>query len=521
MWSGDNAPIAYSESVSRPTASPHNAPTLWRSYGGALAVCLCAVLLALPFGDTLDHTSLVLIFMLAVVVAGAWLGRGPALLAAGASVLLFNIVFVPPRYSLAVADERFLFTLVVMWVVGLVVGHLTASLRAQVQAAAASENRVRSLYDISRELGNALTMEQVVAIGRQFLREQLGADSLFWTRHPQPRRLSPDEAPGELDGQALELLKQPRQERAAQNWGHGHWLVPLQGPMAMQGVLALQRQDGQVWQTDEQRLVDACAALLGSALERIHYVDVARAHSVEIEGERLRNALLASISHDLRTPLASLAGLAESLQLTGPALSPEQAEIVRAMIAAAQRMGATANNLLDLARLQSSGVHLQREWVPIEEVIGTACATTAVALGNRQVEIDIPAHMPLFHIDPVLMERVLVNLLENAAKYTPSGSTVRFEASASDAQLCLSVSDDGPGLPGDTPADLLRKFERGTREGSTAGAGLGLALCEAIVRAHGARLEVGRSAQGGARLDIVFPKERAPAWPDPAPQSTD
>lgn len=503
-------------------ATPASPPSPWQrlsvwpaaAYAAALGICLTAVLLAWPLAQVLDTASLVLIFMLAVVLAGAWLGRGPAVLAAVAAVLLFNVLFVPPRFSLAVADERLLFTLAVMGLVGLIVGHLTASLRGQARAAAAGESLVRNLYDISRELGNALSVQEVEETARRFFQTQLDLRTTLWVCHPSWQRISPEEVAPALEQRALALV-------ASSGGGEGaaadDGLLPLRGPMALRGVLHLQRPNPADWHESERQLVAACAALIGSALERIHYVEVARDSAVDIEGERLRNALLSAISHDLRTPLAALVGLSESLLLTHPPPTPEQSDMARAMAASARRMAAMANNLLDLARIESGAVRLRLEWLPMEEVFGAALAASGAALARHHTLIDVPDGMPLCRLDPVLVERVLVNLLENAAKYTPAGSTITLAARASEGELCLSVSDNGPGLPGGRPADLLRKFARGARESATTGVGLGLALCDAIVQAHGGRLTAGHSPEGGARFELVFP---LPAPPDMPPDAS-
>lgn len=485
------------------------------TYAAALGICLAAVLLAFPLAQVLDMGSLVLVFMLAVVLAGAWLGRGPAVLAAVASVLLFNVVFVPPRFSLQVADERLLFTLAVMGLVGLIVGHLTASLRAQARAAAASENLVRNLYEISRALGHALSVAQVDDIARRSFWDQMAVRATLWICHPEWRQVSPEPAPAGLAQRALHLAAaKPAAGEPVERWGAGEaHVVPLHGPMALRGVLGLQCAQTMAWGDNERQWVAACAALIGSALERIHYIDVARENAVDFEGERLRNALLSAISHDLRTPLASLVGLAESLQLTRPALTPQQDDIARAIAASARRTAAMANNLLDLARMESGTVRLSRDWLPMEEVMGAALAAAGSMLDHHHTVVDVPDDLPLFHLDPVLMERVLVNLLENAAKYTPAGSTVTLAACAGSDHLSVSVSDNGPGLPTARPADMLRKFERGVRESATPGVGLGLALCEAIVRAHGGQLNVANLPKAGVRFELVFPRTHPPALP--------
>lgn len=479
---------------------------------GAVAICSAATLIGLPLANTLDAASLVLLFILAVVLTGARFGRGPAVLAACLSVLLFNVVFVEPRFSLAVANERLVFTLVVMLMVGLIVGHLTATLRAQARAAFEGEQLVRRLYDISRELGKALTVQQVDEVARGFMHGQMGAVATLWVRNPSPVRVSPSAVAGPLEAQAVDVMLDGGRERGELR-DDGAFVIALQAPMAIRGAMVLQRPSASSWSLGERRLIDACAALIGSALERIHYIEVARESAVEIEGERLRNVLLSAISHDLRTPLASLVGLAESLALTRPAPTPQQTDIAHSIVGSARRMSAMVNNLLDMARVESGVVRLNLEWLPVEEVIGTAVAACETALAGRRLDIQVPDDMPLFRFDAVLMERVLVNLLENAAKYTPDGTTITIAAASHAEELSLSVSDDGPGFRTRRPQDLFRKFERGTRESTTPGVGLGLAVCRAIVEAHGGDIRADTSASGGARFVMVFARSAPPEMP--------
>jgi two-component system sensor histidine kinase KdpD len=500
----------------------------WRAYAGASAVCVAAALGVAPLDHLIDTASVVLVFMLAVVLSAARFGRGPALLAAGLSVVLLNLFFVPPRYSLAVADERFFFTFAVMLVVGLVVGQLTAGLRAQAQAAGEREQRMRSLYEVSRELGAALTVEQVAVAVARFAAQQLDAQATLWVidRQDVLRPVGARPAP-QADALAQRALHagHPIGRGTAERPELPFVLLPLRATMAVRGVLLIQRRAaGEVAgerssgasgdaSADQQRLQLTCATLLAGALERIHYIEVAQASAVEVQGERLRNTLLAALSHDLRTPLASLVGLAESLRLTPPALARPHAEIADAIAASARRMSAMANNLLDMARLQSGAVRLDLQWQPLEEVVGTALAATAAALGRHRVQVALPGDLPWVRIDAVLMERVLVNLLENAAKFTPAGTLIEIGGDATPETVALQVRDQGPGLPAGREEDLFKKFERGEREGTTSGVGLGLALCRAIVIAHGGTIHAEPGQAGGARFVIRLPRGRPPAVP--------
>ena len=290
--------------------------------------------------------------------------------------------------------------------------------------------------------------------------------------------------------------------------------LPLRAPMRTRGVLAIRAASRRTLLIPEQRRhLDTFAALTAIALERVHYVEVAQQALIRMESERLRNSLLAALSHDLRTPLAALIGLAESLSLTKPELSPEQRETTRAFVEQARRMSALVNNLLDMARIQSGEVKLRREWQPIEEVVGTALNAAQPVLARHRVEVDLPANLPLVEFDAALIERVLFNLFENAGKYTPDGTLIRVEAQAKGDDLVVSVEDRGPGVPPSQREAVFEKFTRGSRESATPGVGLGLAISRAIVEAHRGRIWVEEAARGGARFSFTLPLGTPPEVP--------
>jgi two-component system sensor histidine kinase KdpD len=246
------------------------------------------------------------------------------------------------------------------------------------------------------------------------------------------------------------------------------------------------------------------------SLERIHYIEVAQTSTLQMESERLRNSLLSAISHDLRTPLASLVGLAETLQLTTPAPTEQQIEITHAIRNSAMRMNTLVNNLLDMARLESGAVQLNRQWQPLEEVVGSALAASASPLTGRHVQVRLDDDLPLLDFDAVLIERVLVNLLENAVKYTPAGSAIDISARNAGDAVVMTIDDHGPGLPSGREEAIFQKFERGRPESTTPGVGLGLAICRAIMQAHGGTITASTRDTGGARFVITFPRGEPP-----------
>ncbi len=249
-------------------------------------------------------------------------------------------------------------------------------------------------------------------------------------------------------------------------------------------------------------------------MERVHYIEVAQEALVNMESERLRNSLLAALSHDLRTPLTSLVGISESLVAAQPPLAPAQLQAAQSLHEEALRMGTLVSNLLDMARIQSGEVTFNLQWQPLEEVVGSALRLCAAQLGGHRLRTELAPDLPLLHFDAVLLERVLCNLLENAAKYTPAGSRITVAARLHGNWVSVSVSDDGPGLPPGREEAIFEKFTRGERESAKPGVGLGLAICRAIVEAHGGSIQAAESPAGGAAFVFTLPLGTPPAMPD-------
>ncbi|MEG2049937.1 MAG: ATP-binding protein, partial [Comamonas sp.] len=270
------------------------------------------------------------------------------------------------------------------------------------------------------------------------------------------------------------------------------------------GVLALQlRNPGRLDVPEEHRLLQACASQIALALERVHFVDVAQQTQVAMEGERMRNTLLSAVSHDLRTPLTSILGAAQAaLPHAPPGAVQDMLVQIRNQSQAMQQL---VDNLLTMARLQQGGVHLQREWLPVDELVGSALQQLRERLSTHVLQTQLSAALPLLQVDAVLMERVLVNLLDNAAKYTPDGTQITISAHVADSDCLLVIEDMGPGLPANMAAQqLFEPFTRGVKESAVSGMGLGLTLAQHIVQAHGGSLEATSSA-AGAKFTIRLP----------------
>ncbi|AQV96763.1 two-component sensor histidine kinase [Cupriavidus necator] len=505
---------------------------LWAAVWCAGATALSA--LAYPW---FDLVNIAMLFLAAVVGVALRHGRGPAALASVLAVAAFDFFFVPPRLSFAVSDVQYLLTFLVLLSVGLVIGQLTAGLREQAQLAVQREEDARTLYELARELSAALMPDQIVSIGSRFLRAAFDANSAFFLVSPQGRLLSPVTDAGQQDTRA----RTDSIDRVLAEWvfHHGqpagtgtHTLpgstvlyLPLKAPMQTRGVLAVEPAVTRAFaQPALRRQVDVFCTLIAIAIERLHYVEVAQQALLSMESERLRSSLLAAVSHDLRTPLTSLIGMAETMQRSEPALVPPLDETVSAMLEQARRMRTMVVNLLDMAKLQGRDVRTNKEWQSVEELVGASLAAMRDALGRHRVVVADLSRVPLVECDAVLIERVLCNLLENAAKYTPAGTEIRLSAAQVEDEIRIAVEDDGPGVPKGMERQIFEKFTRGERESATAGVGLGLAVCEAIMQAHGGRIWVEPAqrpdwpgGQAGARFVVALQRGNPPAVePEPA-----
>ena len=486
------------------------------------SICVLVTLLTMPrFMPLLDQANIVMVFLLAVVIVAVRYGRGPAVLAAFLSVAVFDFFFVPPRFSFAVSDVQYLLTFGVMLVVALVIGQTTAGLTYQARVASRREARAQALYEMSRDLSAVLMPEQVAEVAGRFLGAEFEADGalLLQTDDHQlapPMRFGDPATTLDLD---IARWCLDRAEPAGPGTGtlpaSPVLYLPLKAPMRVRGVLALQprKRPDRLLIPEQRQLLETCASLLAISIERLHYVEVASRTTLQMESERLRNSLLAALSHDLRTPLTSIVGLAETLQASTPPLASTQLEMAQGVAAGARQMHALVHNLLDMARLQGGAVQLKRAWMPIEEVVGSAIRSLGAALAGRRIDVQLAETLPLVEIDAVLIERVIANLLENAAKYTPAGSAIEIDAEVEAArrELRLDVRDHGPGLPPGKEAAIFEAFTRGATETATPGVGLGLSIGRTIVEAHGGRLEGRNHEQGGALFSLWLPLGTAPA----------
>lgn len=486
-----------------------------RRYGLAVLACGVAAGLAMPLREVLDLANTEMLFLLAVVLVAARLGRGPAVLAAVGSVALFDFFFVPPLFSFAVSHSQYLASFTVMLAVSLIVGQLTAGLRVQAREADQREHTTRALYGLAKTLAGAREPAEVAGALRAFLQTYVGAR--MWL-------LLPDEgdglqqageaqgAFGELDGYTARMAYDGGhviESGASEVPGQRRHYLPLAGASRPRGVLVVSLPA--VARAGDLPLVEAVASLAATAVERLHFVAAAQAAQLEAVSERLRSSILSALSHDVRTPLTALYGLADTLMLTRPALSGEARETARAIRDQALRVNGMVANLLDMARLQAGKVVLRNEWQSVEEVVGASLKSLGAALAGHPVRTSGLGDLPLVQCDAVLMERVFCNLFENAAKYSPPGDPVTVTARAGSEVMEIRVGSGGPGFPPDRLEQVFELFERGSSEAAVPGVGLGLAICRSIVEAHGGTIRAFNPPGGGGCVALQLPLGTPPA----------
>jgi two-component system sensor histidine kinase KdpD len=481
-------------------------------YAWSILACLGTAAVATPLREFLDLANIAMLFLLTVLLIAWKAGRGPAVLASVLSVGLFDFLFVPPRFSLAVGDVQYVVTLGVMLAVALITAQLTTGLGRQVELASRRERETRSLYELARDLAGAASTEQVATITERFMLKMAGMHAMLLLPDANDDLCAAGGDPSKLAylERRLALLAYQRGEtigvHALAETGQAVAYVPLRAPMRVRGVLALASPTTGVAGIEPiESLLFTVASLVAIAVERLHYVHVANLAQMDMVSERLRTSILSALSHDVRTPLTALVGLADSMTLSKRPLPDEARETAAAIREQAVRLSGMVANLLDMARLTAGKVRPRKEWQLLEEVAGAAVQLLGHALAGHRISINLPAAMPLIEFDAVLIERVFCNLLENAAKYSAPGTAITITAEVASGFVRVSIADEGTGFPEGRQEELFGMFVRGEHESSAPGTGLGLAICRSIVEAHGGVIRAENRQGGGACVTFTLP----------------
>ncbi len=463
----------------------------------------------------ISPTNLVVIYLLAVVFAAVYLGRGPAILTSILGVATFDYFFVPPHLTLAVSDTEYLLTFLGLLAVGLVISQLTFLVREQAEAARQREVQTVALYELGRDLTEtagleAVTQTAIAHVGQTFSREvaiflpvagilkvyatsaELGVtdDDLAvasWSfEHRQPAGRGTDTLP------EASMRYQP--------------LKTLRGVV---GVLGVKPSNPDRFLTrDQLRTLDAFANQIALAIERARLAEQTRQTEMLEITDKLQNALLNSISHDLRTPLVSITGALSSLTNEQVKLDePARRSLIETASEEADRLNRLVGNLLDMTRLESGAMHVKRDACDLQDLVGSSLEEIGPRLGNRSITVEVPDTLPLVSMDFVLIQRVLVNVIDNGLKYSPSDSPIEIRAQMAGAFVEITVADHGVGIPQEDLTRIFDKFYRVQRPDNVNGTGLGLAIGKGIVDAHGGFISAENRQGGGTIITIALPVE--------------
>jgi two-component system sensor histidine kinase KdpD len=511
--------------VSSGPAPPANRWTKYAAAATVVATCGGLGWIARQFD--LAEANIVMIFLAGVAIVAARWGRMPSIAAAVLGVLVFDFFFVPPQLTFAVSDTQYVITFAVMLGIGLVISELTSRLKTQLRASQQQERRTAELFRMTRQLSELSGSDFLARTAGRQLQEIFDGEVVLFLR----------EDAGTLSlrfGEKTSIASQPINEVVAQ-WVANHGktagrgtdtlpnatalFVPLAGSQQVVGALGVAPREPERFLDPEQvRLLETCGSLIALSIERDQSVLQAHEAQVQVQTEQLRNSLLNSVSHDLRTPLATIAGCASSL---AERCRDEDREMLESIVDESRRLTRLVENLLDMARLDSGSISINRQWQVLEEIVGLALEAVRRELAEHKVRLTIPEDFPLIHVDGFLLEQLLVNLLENASRYTPAGSEIDIGAQLGDRSMEVRVSDNGPGLPAGSEVKVFDKFFRGSSVAPDGrrGVGLGLAICRAIALAHGGKISARNRPQGGAEFTVVIPQTESPPEIVPEPEA--
>jgi two-component system sensor histidine kinase KdpD len=470
----------------------------------------------------LDLPDPEMLFLLAVMLAAIRFGRGPSIVAAALSVACFDFFFVPPLYGFDVADRRYILTFATMFGVGFLLSELAGRLKRQERDAISREERTAVLYTLSRDLASADDPGQIASLASRHAAQVFAARAAILQPDSDGvlRVIGASPAGTTLDAKDLGVAKWALEHSELAGLGtdtlpgSASICAPLRIANAF-GVLALQPARRVGLRAEQRAFLDVFCRQVAVALERVRLAAEARTSSLRARTEEMRSSLLSAVSHDLRTPLASITGAATSLRDDPNLSAATREELVDSICDEAVRLERLVANLLDMTRLESGALSLRRDWVPLDEIVGSALTRLEDRLGDRRVTVQLPSDLPLLLVDPVLLEQLFVNLLENAAKYTPPGTPIEISAKRDHETVAIEVVDHGSGLPSGSEEKVFDKFYRGPHVG-VAGAGLGLPICRGIAEAHGGSIRALQRPGVGAVFAIVLPiGGKPPEGPDP------
>jgi two-component system sensor histidine kinase KdpD len=466
-------------------------------YALAIAGAATAVVVAAVTERWFGLSDLSLVFMLAVLIVASRTHIGPAVLTAVLCFLAYNFFFIAPRYTLYISAWQGVATVALFLAAALLAGRMAATLAMQVQALRVANRHAQARQELAQRLAVAADDDAVVEAAHAVFRESLEADT--WLRLDEPVTGS---TPSTASADRAVAPRESVEE-------HGWWFLPLRAPGEALGTIGLRRAANALRLDDaQQRLARAMADDVAQALQRVRLARQLQVERMANETERLRSALLSSVSHDLRTPLAAIIGAAGSLDSYGGGMSAgDRHDLLQTIREEGERLDRYIQNLLDMTRLGHGGLALNRDWIGVDELIGSAIGRLQRYQPDVRFDVRISGEAGLIWVHPALVEQALFNVLENAARFSPANEAIVVDARRiGDDQLRIEVRDRGPGIPEDERRrvfDMFYSVSRGDRDRN--GTGLGLAICRGMIGAHGGDVEALSNVGDGTIVRITLP----------------
>jgi two-component system, OmpR family, sensor histidine kinase KdpD len=519
--SGDIEVYAISGDAAAPATAAQSKAVVRKTALREWLICIMGVAVSTALAFVMDYyltiVDVAMTYILGVVLIASWTDKRPALLASFLSVAAFDFFFIPPFYTFAVTDIKYVVTFAVMFVVAFITSRLTLRIREHADAARLRERRTAALYRLSGELVRERGIKRLCEIAARHTSEVFSRKTVILLPDENGTLLIIASRPEDfsLDDREVSVARWAfdHKQRAGRNTdtlpGANGLYLPMVAASRTVGVIGIIFEDASTFDQEQIHALENFAHQAAMAIERALMGEEAQKALLRAETESLRNTLLSSLSHDLRTPLAAITGASTTLLQQDAVLDLQsRSELVRTIIEESEHLNRIIRNVLDMTRIESGAITVKKEWLHIEEIVGAVLNRMSDKLREHPASAKIPADLPLVPFDPLLIEQVLMNLLENAVKYTPSGAQIDISAGIDNNRVLVEVADQGPGIRPGEEDRIFEKFVRGSS--SAGGIGLGLTICKAIISAHGGRIWAENRFGGGVAFRFTLPVEEKP-----------
>ena len=495
-------------------------PGPWLQFAGGLGMSAAATLVSLILKNQLGIVNITLLYLLPVFFTAYWWGRFPSFVTAFASVLALDFLFVPPVFTFSAYDIHYIWSFVIFLLISYFIGGRTELLRAEAKTARQREKSVRTLYDFSREIAAVVDLGLIAQKLASHMGESLGRSTRVLL--PNPKNvlivLGSHDA-GFSENISARPLSDTEYAAAVKAYQHGqaagrstgtlpdgeYLYVPLVTGEKTVGIFGV-KLDMQNITQEERQLINVWVGFAAIAVERVKLTEQANQAALLAEADKLRTALFNSISHELRTPLSTIVGASSMLLDTDVEYNEEtRRDLVESIQEGANRMERLVMNLLDTARMESGMLHIKNDWCDIEDIVGAALQRIGETLRKYVIKAELPADLDLIRADFVLLEQVVANLVDNAMKYSPAGSTIVIAAVQEGERMKITVLDNGPGIPEEDLPHIFEKFYRAKHPRKIAGTGLGLSICKSIIESHNGQIWAENKKSGGAAISFSVP----------------